>query len=119
MLRSFHLRACLFKVVQRLAASRALPMRAKRFSLAILSAALLLGACASTVPPFTGNDTGGIIAWSPDAHRFRHDIAGEHCARHGKIHRITSVHARYGDYIGFACYWPRGTGGRDVVHRAY
>jgi hypothetical protein len=60
------------------------------------------------VRPFEGNDTGGIIAWSPETHAARHEIAHAHCARYRKMHSITSVHARYGDYIGFACYWPRG-----------
>jgi hypothetical protein len=70
------------------------------------------------VPPFEGNDTGGIIAFSPDAYRFRHDIAADHCARYRKIHRITSVHPRYGDYIAFACFWPRGSDG-VILRRAY
>ncbi len=70
------------------------------------------------VPPFTGNDTGGIIAWSPEAQRFRHEIAGDFCALYGKVHRITSVRARYGDYIGFACYRPRGSD-RVVLHSSY
>ena len=81
-------------------------MQSKPCRWGILTAALLLGACA--VPPFKGNDTGGIIAWSPEAQQLRNAIAAEHCARYAKTHRITSVHARYGDYIGFACYWPRG-----------
>jgi hypothetical protein len=84
----------------------------------ILAVAMLLGACA--VPPFKGNDTGGIIAWSPEAQQLRHSLAAEHCAHYGKTHRITSVHARYGDYIGFACYWPRGIDpARPVLQRSY
>ena len=51
------------------------------------------------------NDTGGIIPWSPEAHRLRHAIASAHCARYFKYARITSVHAQYGDYIGFVCRW--------------
>ena len=73
-------------------------------------------ASAYVVRPFEGNDTGGIIAWSPAAHKFRHDIAADHCAQYGKMHRITSVSRRYGEYIGFACYWPRGyEPGRVIV----
>ena len=30
-----------------------------------------------------------------------------HCARYNKIAVISSVHRRYGDYIGFRCYFPR------------
>jgi hypothetical protein len=70
------------------------------------------------VPPFKGNDTGGIIAWSPEAQRLRHEIASDFCALWGKVHRITSVTPRYGDYIGFACYWPRGSDG-VIIRRSY
>ena len=82
----------------------------------MVAAGLALGACA--VPPFKGNDVGGIIAWSPEAHRLRHELAAEHCAQWGKLHHITSVTPRYGDYIGFRCYWPRGSEG-VVVRRAH
>lgn len=70
------------------------------------------------VPPLKGNDTGGIIAYSPEAARYRDRIAADFCARYGKIHSISSVHAAYGDYIGFRCYWPRGSNG-VVVRRSY
>ena len=72
-----------------------------------LSAALLLAlplaACAGPGPGLTGNDTGGIITWSPEHQRLARQWAGEHCASYGKFARITSIHAQYGDYIGFAC----------------
>jgi hypothetical protein len=51
----------------------------------------------------TGNDTGGIIQWTPETAPVYHYIAAEHCARWNRIAEITSVHARYGDYVGFAC----------------
>jgi hypothetical protein len=55
-----------------------------------------------------GNDTGGIIPWSPQiAHQY-HDLATHHCAGYKKVARITSVHARYGDYVTFKCFFPRG-----------
>jgi hypothetical protein len=70
--------------------------------------------------PFEGNDTGGIIPWTPETHQAQHDIADEHCGRYRKIHRITSVHARYGDYITFGCYWPRGVDpNRTIIGSAY
>ncbi len=90
-------------------------MRMKQVAAIALGATLMLGVCAATAAPFKGNDTGGIIAWSPEAHQLRHEIAGEHCARYRKAHRITSIHARYGDYIGFACYWPRGVDPNNVI----
>jgi hypothetical protein len=55
-----------------------------------------------------GNDTGGIIPWSPEVRVMYRDIAATHCAGYNKLARITSVRARYGDYVGFACYFPRG-----------
>lgn len=53
-----------------------------------------------------GNDTGGIIPWSPYAEVYRFAIAADHCARYSKYARITSVHRQYGDYIGFHCLFP-------------
>jgi hypothetical protein len=57
---------------------------------------------------FEGNDTGGIIAWSPEVDLIYHDIAAAHCACWNKVPEITSVHRWYGDYIGFRCHFPRG-----------
>ena len=78
-------------------------------SLSVVAAAiLLLSSPASAYPILVGvvaNDTGGIIPWSPEAHRLRHAIASAYCARYFKYARITSVRAQYGDYIGFACRW--------------
>ena len=55
-----------------------------------------------------GNDTGGIIPWSPALRAYGYrDAAQHHCAGYHKIARITSVKARYGDYVGFACEFPR------------
>jgi hypothetical protein len=66
-------------------------------------------------PGVTGNDTGGIIAWTPDAGRTYKETAAAHCARWHRHAGITSVHRRYGDYIGFRCiddrrYDPRKVG---------
>jgi hypothetical protein len=74
--------------------------------LSVISACLLTG-CATG--PFEANDTGGIIAWSPEAEAASRDIAMTHCARYNKVARITSITARYGDYIGFECLWPLAT----------
>ena len=60
-------------------------------------------------PWLTGNDTGGIIPWSPDLRAFGYrEAAQKHCDGYHRVARITSVHARYGDYVGFACEFPRG-----------
>ena len=64
-----------------------------------------------------GNDTGGIIPWSPALRGYGYrEAAQHHCGGYRKLARITSVHARYGDYVGFACEFPRGY---DPVKRAY
>jgi hypothetical protein len=70
-----------------------------------LTLAALATACAGPGPGVTGNDTGGIIPWSPLHHQLARDLAAQHCAYYGKYARITSVRARYGDYIAFACSW--------------
>jgi hypothetical protein len=77
----------------------------------VLAAAIIpfaLAAHADTVPPgLTGNDVGGIIQWTPDVKYFYRDLAAYHCGRYNKIAVISSVHRRYGDYVGFRCYFPR------------
>src|SRR5271155_2114815 len=71
----------------------------------VLAAAIIafpLAAHADTVPPgLTGNDSGGIIQWTPDVKYFYRDVAAYHCGRYHKIAVISSVRRRYGDYIGF------------------
>ena len=85
----------------------------------MLSIALVLSpfaAHAITVGPgLTGNDTGGIIQWTPETDLIYRDIAVAHCARWNRLASITSVHRTYGDYIGFRCvvdrrYDPRRAG---------
>jgi hypothetical protein len=53
-----------------------------------------------------GNDTGGIIPWSPGIEETALNTASDHCARYGKYAVITSVHPWPGDYIGFVCRRP-------------
>ena len=75
----------------------------------MLSTALVLSplvAHATYVGPgLTGNDTGGIIPWTPENQQMAYSIASERCARYDKYARITSVNARLGNYIGFSCVW--------------
>jgi len=56
-------------------------------------------------PGLTGNDIGGIIQSTPEVlhHRLYRAIAADWCARWGRLSHVTSVHRRYGDYIGFVC----------------
>lgn len=86
--------------------------------LKLATAALLALAAAALVSPakaeiwsvhgINGNDTGGIIPWSPAlrAYGYRH-AAQHHCAGYGKLARVVSVHPRYGDYVSFECQFPR------------
>ena len=60
------------------------------------------------VPPFKGNDTGGIISWNPEVAMIYKEVAAEHCSRYNKVAFITSVHPNYGDYVAFVCAFPRG-----------
>jgi len=66
-----------------------------------------------------GNDMGGIIPWSPEIHPVYRQIAADHCARWNKVAVITSVHAWYGDYVGFECRWPRGYDPRKTMWRLF
>lgn len=73
---------------------------------AVLVIAALLSAApavADTVPPFKGNDTGGIIAYGQFPPEQMRDMAVSHCAAYGKTARLLAVQAEYGGYVSFAC----------------
>jgi hypothetical protein len=79
----------------------------------MLSAAMLaltLGALPAqaevwSVFGINGNDTGGIIPWSPENEVRAPAMAQAHCARFRKYARATSIVRQYGYYIGFECVW--------------
>jgi len=50
-----------------------------------------------------GNDTGGIIPWSPDTEYHALELAAHHCHRYGKYAAITSINPAPGNFIGFVC----------------
>lgn len=54
-----------------------------------------------------GNDTGGIVPWSPDLRETLGATAAAHCANYNKVALITSIPSRPGDYAGFICALPR------------
>jgi len=70
---------------------------------AALAALGLLAGCG--VYGAAGNDTGGIIPWSPVAEQNALDIAQGNCGSFNKYALITSVHREYGDYIAYSCQW--------------
>lgn len=69
-----------------------------------------------TVPPFKGNDTGGIIAYPLAMQADARQLAVDHCARYGKVVKFLGVQPNYGGYVSFACRWvPYGANERPVV----
>ena len=66
---------------------------------------MLAVAPAQAVPPFKGNDTGGIIAYSLTAQMDIRSLAIDHCASYGKVVKFLAVEAHEGGYISFACRW--------------
>lgn len=78
--------------------------------LAILATALGLTFAAPVqadwVPPFKGNDTGGIISYS----LFQQGVdikalAVNHCANYGKSVKLLGAQPYEGGYISFECVW--------------
>ena len=68
-----------------------------------------------TVPPFKGNDTGGIIAYSLAMQADARQLAVDHCASYGKVVKFLGVQPNYGGYVSFACRWvPYGAGERPL-----
>ena len=71
---------------------------------------------ADTVPPFKGNDTGGIIAYEFAMQSDVKLLAVEHCARYGKVARFLAAQPHYGGYVSFACRWvPWGAADRPLI----
>ena len=85
-------------------------------SLVAFSAIVACGpAKADWVPPFKGNDTGGIIAFELATQSDVKLLAVEHCARYGKVARFLAAQAHYGGYVSFACRWvPYGANERPL-----
>ena len=80
------------------------------FAVAALSVALAPQAHAwndlfNSVWGAKGNDTGGIIPWSPENEKNAFEIAENNCKFWNKFPVATSIHRVPGDYIGYACVW--------------
>ena len=52
-----------------------------------------------------GNDTGGIIPWTPENERDSFAIASRKCAWWNKYPVATSISRVPGDYISYKCVW--------------
>jgi hypothetical protein len=73
---------------------------------------------ADWVPPFKGNDTGGIIAYALASQADARQLAVDHCAYYGKVVKFLSVDPQYGGYVSFACRWvPYGSNERPLRTR--
>jgi hypothetical protein len=73
---------------------------------------------ADWVPPFKGNDTGGIIAYSLASQTDARQLAVDHCAKYDKVVKFLAVDAREGGYISFGCRWvPYGANERPLRAR--
>ena len=70
------------------------------------------------VPPFKGNDTGGIIAFTLAQQADARQLAVDHCARYGKVAKFLGVAPQPGGYISFSCRWvPYGATERPLSVR--
>ena len=92
----------------------------RRFGAAglVATVGLLAGAPAQAdwVPPFKGNDTGGIIAYSLANQADARQLAVDHCAGYGKVVKFLAVQPYDGGYVSFACRWvPYGANARPIV----
>jgi hypothetical protein len=83
----------------------------------VATCGMLAGAPARAdwVPPFKGNDTGGIIAFSMAQATDARQLAVDHCAYYGKVVKFLAVEPHDGGYISFACRWvPYGANARPL-----
>jgi hypothetical protein len=102
----------------RVAATKELAMSYRPLLATLTTVIFIATPCLAGWHDLRANDTGGIIPWSESiALTYRH-IAKDHCARFDKIAVITSVHRRYGDYVGFRCFFRRSYDPRKGVWAA-
>ncbi len=73
-------------------------------TLMVLGAGRVVSAGIDPGPRITGNDTGGIIPYTPDLQVSDYrQMAAAYCAGWGRLSHVTSVHRKYGDYVSFVC----------------
>jgi hypothetical protein len=72
--------------------------------LLVAALGLALGSCAGVWGP-KGNDTGGIIPWSPENEQMALEIANRTCNFYWKHAVISSIRRVPGDYITYNCVW--------------
>jgi hypothetical protein len=75
------------------------------FSVALVCEARAWNDILNSVWGSKGNDTGGIIPWSPENEMNAFNIAAAQCASWNKFPIATSTRRVPGDYIAYKCVW--------------
>ena len=75
--------------------------------LTAIALAMAAGLAACVGPGLTGNDTGGIIPWSPENQVIAREWAEQYCGSYGKVAEMRWGLPRYGEYIAFDCIFPK------------
>jgi hypothetical protein len=78
-------------------------LMAVAMALTVAAAGVARASFAGPWPWITGNDTGGIIPYSPDIEGSYEQMAQNYCARWNRLSHVTTVHRVYGDYVSFVC----------------
>src|SRR4051795_362493 len=84
-------------------------------AVAVCGMLVCVPAQADYIPPFKGNDTGGIIAYALATRMDARQLAVDHCAYYGKVVKFLGVDAQYGGGIFF--FRPRGSHGAGAGRR--
>ncbi len=74
-------------------------------SVAVVSQAAAWNDLTNSVFGYKGNDTGGIIPWSPENEKRAFEIATDNCRWNNKYPVATSIHRVPGDFIAYKCQW--------------
>src|SRR4051794_41846745 len=72
-------------------------------AVAVCGMLVCVPAQADYIPPFKGNDTGGIIAYALATRMDARQLAVDHCAYYGKVVKFLGVDAQYGGGLYFPC----------------
>lgn len=80
-------------------------LAAAAFSLLLVSGANAWNDLFNGVYGPKGNDTGGIIPWTPDNELAAFDLAQAQCGYYNKYAVATSIQRGPGNYIAYKCVW--------------
>ena len=71
--------------------------------LVVLAAACATALASCGIYGPKGNDTGGVIPWSPENELMMQMLAQDACGYYGKLAVIINIHRVYGDFISYEC----------------